>query len=519
MHWRGHLLLWCTLTLLAAGCATRPAKKTTEAGTGPTGTPRTAQRNSPTKAPVAAEVEPQPPVDLWDRLRAGFELGDRSRPEVQRWIVYYSAHSRGVTTTLSRAEPFLWRIVENVDKRGMPMEIALLPAVESAFNPFAHSSGSASGLWQFIPGTAKRFGLQRDWWYDGRRDIVRSTKAALDYLQYLDNMFDGNWVLAIAAYNAGEGRVRAAIQFNRERHRPTDFWDLELPSETRDYVPKLLALAALVDQPQRYGLVLPDMPNEPRLAIVQLPAQIDLALAAQLAGIPVAELRGLNPGFKRWATDPNGAHRLLIPRDRVQRFTARLAKVPASRLVTWRRHVIVGGDTLSEIATRYGSSVALLKRVNHLSSSRIRIGRTLLIPSAHDELSATALAAVDAVNGAGAAPIQPTEYKVHRGDSLWTIARRYDTTVDDLRRWNGLPADAILRPGQSLHIPAVGQDAERTLYYSVRSGDSLSAIARRYGVNVDDLRRWNGLDGDHYIRPGQRLKVKVELERTVANQG
>ncbi len=496
-------LFLCLLVLFTAGCATRPVQQEAPPEIGET-TPLSPMLRA--RQDQTTTSNEQRAADLWERLRAGFRLNAGQRPEVDHWIRYYSAHAYAVEQTLQRAEPFLWRIVHEVDKRGMPMEIALLPAVESAFDPFALSRGNASGLWQFVPGTAKRFGLRRNWWYDGRRDMVHSTRAALDYLQYLAKIFDDNWILAIAAYNAGGGRLQAAIRQNQARGEAADFWHLRLPGETRQYVPKLLALAALIRQPQRYGLRLPALPDKPLLAQVEVPGQIDLALAARLAGIPLSELRELNAGYRRWATEPDGDPQLLIPRARAKQFEIALAKVPASRLVTWRRHQVARGDTLSAIASRYGTTVALLERINHLSSSRIHIGKTLLVPGAPGTRDESAVASRD-----DAQPAQAVDYVVRAGDSLWRIAQRHQISVDALRRGNGLQAGDVLQPGQHLSIPATGHDTERTVHYSVRQGDSLWAIAQRYDVTVSDLRRWNGLADNAYLQPGQRLEVKIQM--------
>ena len=218
----------------------------------------------------------------------------------------------------------MYHVVTEVEARGMPLEFALLPVVESAYEPFAYSVSRAAGLWQFIPGTGVRFGLKQDWWYDGRRDVIESTRAALDYLQALHDQFDGDWLLAIAAYNVGEAWVQRAIDYNRAHGRPTDFWHLKLPAETRAYVPKLLAMKRLMAEPERYGLEFAAIPNEPYFAVIDTGSQIDLKVAAQLAGTSYDELVALNPGFNRWATDPDGPHRMLVPIDNADAFEAAL---------------------------------------------------------------------------------------------------------------------------------------------------------------------------------------------------
>lgn len=321
---------------------------------------------------------------LWDTIRAGFRLKhDAHRTAVRHWIAYYSQRSGMLEQNLHRAKPYLRRIVQDIKSQGLPMELVLLPEVESAYNPFARSDASqATGLWQFMAGTAKRFGLRRDWWYDGRRNILRSTQAALSYLKYLSQMFHGNWLLAMAAYNSGEGAVQKAIRYNVRHGLPTDFWHLRLPHQTEEYVPKVLALSTIVSHPKRYGIKLPRLSDKPRLKVVKVPGQIDLSLAARLAGISTRSLRMLNPGYRRWATDPSGPHQLLLPVKHAARFKRRLASIPQDKRVTWRRYVIQHGDTLGHIAARFHTTPAILKHVNHLHGTLIRTGQSLLIPVA-----------------------------------------------------------------------------------------------------------------------------------------
>jgi membrane-bound lytic murein transglycosylase D len=266
--------------------------------------------------------------DLWEQLRREFQLPeqDNKRIRVQRnWYMKHPSYMQRVT---ERARRYGWHIQQQLRQRNMPAEIALLPIVESAYDPFAYSHGRAAGLWQFVPATGKRFGLKQDWWYDGRRDILDSTAAALDYLQHLHKRFKGDWLLALAAYNSGEGTVSKAQRKNRKKGKPVGFWDLSLPGETRDYVPKLIALKQLVATPSVYGVKLETVPNRPFFEVVETGAQIDLAVAADLAGLELDKLYRLNPGFNQWATSPDGPHRLLIPVDQADMFRQAVAELP-----------------------------------------------------------------------------------------------------------------------------------------------------------------------------------------------
>ncbi|MGH8454567.1 MAG: LysM peptidoglycan-binding domain-containing protein, partial [Nevskiales bacterium] len=320
-----------------------------------------------------------------------------------------------------------------------------LPAVESAYDPNAYSPSHAVGLWQFLPGTGARFGLRRNWWYDGRRDVTESTRAALDYLSYLHDMFN-DWPLALAAYNSGEGRVQQALQSNRARGLPEDFWSISLPAETRDYVPRLLGLAELLAKPEQYGYELAPLSNEPRFEIVELPGQIELQLAAGLIDLDPEILQQLNPGFSRWATDPQGPHRLLVPQGQGERLRQAIAVLPATGLVRWHQYVAEEGDNLPDIARRYGVQTALLQQVNNLSGNQLMSGTELRIPRAF------ARAVPLPQQRSRSTRLTSLTYIIRPGDSLWRIAQQHGVRVNDLLRWNNLSRSATLRPGRKLVI-------------------------------------------------------------------
>ena len=372
-----------------------------------------------------------------------------------RSIDWYGKHPEYLYRMTQRARPYLAYIVREVERHGMPMEFALLPVVESAFRVFASSSAGAAGLWQFMPSTGRRYVLEQNWWYDGRRDVVESTRAALEYLSMLLREFDGDPWIAVAAYNWGEGNVRRAISRNRARGKRVDVWSLKLPGETRTHVSRLLAIAAIVKEPSRYGVVLESIPD--RLHFQEIPLdghQIDLGDAAVLAGITLDEIRRLPPGFKRGATDPAGPHRLQLPSHTVEEFTARLAELPAGKRMRWTRHRIVRGDTLGAIAYRYGTSVAVLKDMNGLASDLILAGRHLKIPVSTGTLDGSRLgSAMRARLGHGAAgdPVKSI-HRVRRGDNLWRIARRHGVDMRQLAAWNGLSMKTVIYPGQRLTV-------------------------------------------------------------------
>lgn len=488
-----------------------------------------------TRPPEAAEPEPAGPADLWDRIRAGYAFPDQVSARIDAELRWYARHPEYLARTLERGRPYLRLIVDAVEERGMPLEIAFLPIVESAFQPFAYSHGRAAGLWQFIPGTATRYGLKQTWWYDGRRDVVASTRAALDYLQYLHGFFDGDWMLALAAYNSGEGTVRRAVQRNQARGHEHDFWSLGLPRETRAYVPKLVALARIFAEPAEYGLTLPEMPDETLVTRVATGSQIDLAKAADLAGIGLDDIYRLNPAFNRWATDPDGPHELLLPVDAAERFSTALAELDETQRVAWTRHRIRNGETLGEIARQYRTTVAVLREVNDISGNMIRAGHNLLVPMAMHEgatytLSAEQRRQATQQSAAGDARVV---HVVRKGDTLWDISRAHGVGVRQLAQWNAMAPGDPLRPGQRLVIrnssattlagPArnahpLSSEATQRISYVVRKGDSLSRISQRFSVKVAELLRWNaGLKPDAYLQPGQRLTLYIDVTRQAAN--
>jgi membrane-bound lytic murein transglycosylase D len=354
---------------------------------------------------------------------------------------------------MERARLYLYYIVEEIEKRGMPMEIALLPAIESAYQPHAYSRARALGLWQFIAPTARKYGIEMNWWYDGRQDVFASTRAALDYLEKLYEEFN-DWNLALAAYNAGEGRVHYAIDYNRRKGRPTDYQHLRLRAETLHYVPKLMALVNIVSNPQAYGIKLASIPNEPYFVPVDIGSQIDLNVVAELADVPVGDLYDINPGFKRWATAPDGPHRILVPIDKKEQLIDGLNNLPDGSRIKWRRHRVRSGDTLSTIARHYGVTISAITRANHLRGTLIRVGQNLLIPVSTRPLS---LQVANVTRPAGVSYTPPASqakvvHQVRNGETLWSIARQYRVYVNQLAKWNFIHPQDILRTGQTLNI-------------------------------------------------------------------
>ena len=466
-------------------------------------------------------------TDLWKRIGSGLTLTRNiSEKTTASKLAWFTRNQAYLDRVSGRAEPYLYYIVEELEKRNMPLDLALLPIVESAYNPFAYSPSRASGIWQFIPGTGKKYGLTQNWWYDGRRDIVTATDAALNYLQKLHQEFNGDWLLALAAYNSGEGNVGKAIRRNKKAGKPTDFFSLRLPRETRGYVPSLLAVAEIVSNPGKYKITLKPIANTRYFKQVDINSQIDLATAAELSELSIEELYTLNPGFNRWATDPKGPHLLLIPVDKASEFENKLASLTSDDRIKWQQHKIQKGESLGRIATRYRTDVATLKQINRLKSNTIHTGRSLLIPAAQKPLKHYSLS-LDSRRYKGlkrSGDGQRYVYTIKRGDNLWDIGRHYGISVKQLCAWNAISSKSILRPGKKLEIwvedetdktakviPVVSKKSiagdSQHISYQVLEGDSLWLISQRFGVPVDQIKKWNNLAKKRYIKPGQLLDI------------
>jgi len=388
--------------------------------------------------------------DLWQRIRLGFAIPNIESDLVREKMAYYAARPDYLQRIFDRSRLYLFHIVEEVEKRNMPTELALLPMVESAFNPMAYSRAHASGLWQFIPGTGKRFELQQNWWYDGRRDIVESTKAALDYLAALYEMH-GDWQLALASYNWGENAVARAIAKNKAAGKPTDYASLPMPRETRHYLPKLQALKNIIANPEPLGIQLEPIPNQPYFAITTKLRDIDVQLAARLAEMKVEEFVALNPGFSRPYIRAAVSPRIVLPADKVDVFHDNLAEMDEGSLVSWRTYHPKKGDSFESIAKKHGMTVGHLKEVNGISP-RAKAPPSLLV-----------------------VPIDPAA-----GPAMSRLPLMYAPP-----------------------IPV----SMRVVFHRIRTGETLAAIGRRYGVSVEDIRRWN--PGNAKFSPGQRIQLEV----------
>jgi membrane-bound lytic murein transglycosylase D len=534
---RAFLIITIISTLTA--CATTPAGKPYRN----TDQTPVISESTPVQRPEPVELIEQEPVlsaialestpseseyysDVWTRIRSNLVL-DRhlENSAVKERIAWYARNQEYIDRVAQRATPYIYHILEALDKRNMPLDLALLPIVESAYQPFAYSRSHASGIWQFIPGTGKMYGLKQNWWYDGRRDITEATRGALDYLEKLNKQFNGDWQHALASYNSGEYNVERSIKRNKSANKDTDFFSLRLPRETRGYVPSLLAIAEIIANPDKYNITLVSIPDKPYFEKVDIGGQLDLSTAATLSGLSMDKLYTLNPGFNRWATDPDGPHSLLVPINKAQQFKTGLMAIPQEERMAWNQHVIKQGETLSDIAERYKTNVATIKETNKLRGNLIRTGRSLVIPTPKEPGKFYTLSQENRwlaglkKEGSGNKYI----YTIRRGDSLWIIGRRYNVSIKDLTSWNGINTRSVIRPGQKLTLwinssdendntqtiaVAYTRSEEGHIEYTVKKGDSLWLISQKFGVTITQLQKWNNLQNRRYLQPGQKLLLQ-----------
>lgn len=519
------------------------------------------------------------PSDVWERIRRGYAMPVLQSKLVDRWVDFYTKDPAYLRRMSERAGQYLYHIVEEIENRGMPTELALLPFVESAFQAEALSRAKAAGLWQFMPATGKAYDLAQNLWRDDRRDILESTRAALDYFEYLHGMF-GDWHLALAAYNWGEGSVQRAIQRAKRRKQPTDYLHQRMPRETANYVPKLEAVKRIISNPSKYGITLPDVGNEPFFVTITKPRDIDIETAAELAGMPLEEFRRLNPSYKLPVIVASHNNVMLLPADKLDFFVDNLASwmdsgqplsqwttyrlqqgetlaqvagrsgmtedelrkvngIPKGRRVlanstllvrstgtedqqdiaaelanaklqlspttTWRRvtYRVRSGDTLSGIARRWRITMKSIVTANRLRSDRLRVGQRLVLTVPN--VPRQAIASTQRSESS-----QHVIHRVRSGETLSTIASRYGVSIAQLKMTNRIRTN-LIRPGQRLRIPFGGADAvSDTKIYTVKAGDTLSTIASRYGVSVVRLKRANRLSGDS-LRIGDRLEIPTQV--------
>jgi len=382
----------------------------------------------------SAAIPNRPHANIWERLR--HQASFPASPEhalIAKYREQYQRDALWISRILARGKPYLGYIVDALDKRYMPIELALLPAIESGYRPLAHSERSALGLWQIVPATATEVGIKTDDWYDGRADVVKSTRAALDYLSYLNASFNGDWFLTLAAYNAGPGRVKSAIRRNKAAGKPTDYWSLSLPRETRNYVPKFVALIQMIKEPGAFDY--PAIADRRGFSTLTSNSQISIDQVAAMVDMDAKTLRELNAGWIQYVTAPGGPHQFYLPHEVVPAYHAALARLGQSTLAgVTQKHQVQSGDTLSSLSRRYGLSERRLMELNDLDSSLIRIGQKLRV--------------LDVMADQG----KSIPYIVNIGDTLSDIAGRYDVSEEAITFESGDSVGDLLHPGDTLLI-------------------------------------------------------------------
>lgn len=481
---------------------------------------------------------------VWERLLSLYSLPEINNPRIDRELYWYLEHPASLAILQQRAEPYLHHILDEIEAKNIPGELALLPVVESAFVPDAYSKADASGLWQFVPATGREYGLQQNDWYDGRRDVYASTKAATTYLRELSETFDGDWLLALASYNCGKGRVKKSIERNEYLNLPTDYWSLDLPEETQNYVPRLLAIAKLFANADEYNIHLQHIPNRPYFEVVDIKSPLDLHKAAQLANTPLYAFLKLNPGFNRSSTAPDGPHRLLVPVAQAPTFKRNLAMLPYWERVaikqyddkraaeirpqekheekvaqtrqeaartTLTQYKVKSGENLASIANRNYTTIKSLRQANHLASNSVRSGMRLQIPSAAKSNNFPLLAKTSKNKSANT-----QVYAIKKGDTFFNISQRFSVTPKDIANWNNITLKTALIPGRKLSIKSVNpqlasaSSSIRLISYTVGKGDTLTQISRKFNISVAELRKSNAATLVKGLQTGQKLKIIVD---------
>lgn len=476
--------------------------------------------------------------NLWDNLREEFSLPHyEDSPAVQEKINWFMNNQDYLLRSASRAAPYLFYISQQVKKRHLPAELVLLPIIESGYNPFSLSNVGAAGIWQLMPDTASGLGIKRNSWYDGRRDVIASTRAALNYLAYLQNFFEGNWLYAIAAYNTGEGNVLSAIKRNIRQGNDTDFWSLPVAQQTKDYVPSLLALATIISHPERYPVYFPPIRNAPYLAQVDIGTQISLKHAATLAGISLKKMTQLNPGFNPSSTTKKGPYKLVLPIENIEQFTENLSRSSLSQPIQWMHYKVRSGDTITSIANKFSTTPVAIRKLNHLSASKNNLhhGTNLLIPSLEQNSTETKQEPFVIANkikndeepikifeqqSHNQYTLQPgdTIYMVRDKDTLENIAKRFHVKVKTLQATNHLTGKKV-SPGKQLVIPthktstlasSSHQLQPGDTIYMVRRGDSIEKIARKFKTTSAAIRLANLVD-DKSLIEGEKIVVPTHI--------
>ena len=474
--------------------------------------------------------------NLWERMRAGFRLDlSQENPRIAQQRNWFAKRQDYIDRMSARASHYLYHTITEAEKNGIPTELALLPVVESSYDPFAYSPAQAAGMWQFIPGTGKIYGLKQNYWYDGRRDVMQSTRAAYEFLSMLYKKF-GTWELALAAYNSGPGTVDRAINKNAAAGLPTDYWSLDLPAETEAYVPRFLAVAQIIKNPGAFNIALKPIVNQPHFRTVKARSQVELEAVARLAGLTLKQLYQLNPGFLRWATDPQESYHILVPVNTAADFDNRLASLPPAERLVVQRYKTKKGDSLAKIADRFVTSSKSLRNLNKriaikkkklVAGQWLVVGQTKVRGHYYDGSKSPAATRVaqlmqeadyeaeTVLEQEAAATVDEPEAVTTRiaakdkDDAAETKSERVEKTKAD----KADKTDKSEKTGKKVAAKGNDRDHDRNVeIHKVRPGETLFAISRKYDVSPKELARWNGMKLSDNLRPGKRLTIRLEDE-------
>ena len=447
---------------------------------------------------------------IWVKLNTGFCLDTVHSSRVDKEIAWFMRNKDFLYRSIDRAKPFLYHVIKELENRNLPYELALLPIVESGYQPYAHSPSKAAGIWQFIPPTAREYKLAKNWWYDGRRDILNSTKAATHFLSDMHRHFKKDWLLAIASYNTGAGKVGRSMSKANYKIGRTSFWDLNLPRETEIYVPKLLALRDIMSNPGRYDIRLPKLENKPQTAMVTIYNSIDFYTLSVLSGVDLKTLYFLNPGFSAWYIIPSMQNKILLPIKNKRIFDKRYKKY-RELMMKEKIHTVAKGDTLSKISRIYNVKINAIKIKNSLSSDLIKIGQKLNLPIKVTSSDKNNIK----INGIEYQIVDSNfnyYHTVKRYDNWYKIARFYDVRLKSLLSWNNAKKDSKLFVGNKVKIqmrtPILSNDKKIKLRYVVNTGDTTNMLATGFSINKEDLLSSNKIKNSRYLVAGKNLSIE-----------
>jgi len=447
---------------------------------------------------------------LWHRMRSGFCFNNVNSSRISQELKLMKRNKQFVYRSIERSKPYLFHILNYLEQKNLPHELALLPMVESGFQPFAYSASRAAGIWQFIPPTAREYGLKMNWHYDGRRDVLESTEAATYFLSDMHRHFKGNWLLAIASYNTGAGNVGKAIDRANNIFTKPSYWDLDLPRETELYVPRLLALAKIVNNPSKYGFKLANMENQNYTKKVNFRDPIDFQTLSVITGISEKELMNLNPGYSTWIIDPAQQNTLLLPNKEAKLFNKRYDNI--SKVIYKNKiHKVQKGDSLYKISRIYNVKINAIKKINSLSSDIIYINQKIKIPSELSTINKEYVT-INSIKYFINKKEVTYNHIIKRYDNWYKIAKKYDVPLKKLLEWNNADKQTKLKINKLIKIKLRGpllvkNKKIKTLRYVVNSGERYDQITRGFGISKDSLIKDNKLRNKKYLTAGDNLII------------